>query len=301
VLSLHGHQIKLTSLTQSGISFDFSGTGIKDKSGWVGTDTGILVYDKNGDGVIGNGTEILGDHFAAGANNGFAALATLDSNHDGIIDANDTAFAHLQVWIDSNENGVSDPGELNSLGDIGIQSISLALTAVNEAVAGNHVSAVATVKFADGTTQSVDEVNFQSVAQSVSNQVDQFNLGAGQQTLSACANPSASTEVDFDSGVTSNDLWLQRDGNDLSISVLGTTDRLTIAGWYATNAPEPTELKLSNGTDIDGSGIAQLVQAMATFSGETSGFDPTQSGQLPNDPTLQSIVAANWHQQSQAA
>jgi hypothetical protein len=42
--------------------------------------------------------------------------------------------------------------------------------------------------------------------------------------------------------------------------------------------------------------VAQLVSAMATFSAAHSGFDPTAPGAvMPNDPTLQSALAAAWH------
>jgi hypothetical protein len=62
--------------------------------------------------------------------NGFLALAVYDQpanggNGDGQIDAQDAIFPKLKVWVDLNHNGVSDPGELFSLADLGITSISL--------------------------------------------------------------------------------------------------------------------------------------------------------------------------------
>ena len=42
--------------------------------------------------------------------------------------------------------------------------------------------------------------------------------------------------------------------------------------------------------------ISQLVQAMATYSDNNPGFGQTASGRaVPNDPNLQSAVAAAWH------
>lgn len=62
--------------------------------------------------------------------NGFLALAVYDlpasgGNGDGVIDSQDAIFPKLKVWVDLNHNGVSDPGELISLSDLGITSISL--------------------------------------------------------------------------------------------------------------------------------------------------------------------------------
>jgi len=40
-----------------------------------------------------------------------------------------------------------------------------------------------------------------------------------------------------------------------------------------------------------------LVQAMATYSSGHPGFDPTApiNSSAPNDPALQSAIAADWH------
>ena len=42
-----------------------------------------------------------------------------------MIDERDSVYSKLVVWVDKNHNGVSDPGELISLKQAGIQSISL--------------------------------------------------------------------------------------------------------------------------------------------------------------------------------
>ncbi len=43
------------------------------------------------------------------------------------------------------------------------------------------------------------------------------------------------------------------------------------------------------------SALAQLVQAMATFSGKDAGFNSASVAQAPSDPALQSAIAAAWH------
>jgi len=161
VLGTNGHGINLVPFGQSSAQFDVTGGGTKVQTGWIGAGTGLLVLDANGNGVIDNGTELIGNNFAGNTYaSGFAALATLDSNHDGVINASDAAFAQLKVWVDANGDGVTQPGELLSLSQLGIQSINLSSTAASETVGGNLVTAVGSLAFANGTTEAIDDVTF---------------------------------------------------------------------------------------------------------------------------------------------
>ena len=62
----------------------------------------------------------------AEAANGYAALAALDANGDGKVDASDPAFASLRVWRDANGDGLSEPEELRTLPAAGVQSVGVA-------------------------------------------------------------------------------------------------------------------------------------------------------------------------------
>src|SRR5207237_6415026 len=85
---------------------------------------------------------------------GFAGLVALDGNADGVIDANDTAFAQLRVWGDTNGDGVTQPGELMTLADLGVRSIGVTATAVT----GGPITAVGSLTFTDGATEAIDDL-----------------------------------------------------------------------------------------------------------------------------------------------
>ena len=138
------------------VLFDHDGDGQKAGTGWLSGDDGWLVRDLNGNGTIDDGTELFGDNtrLADGtrAPDGFAALADLDSNQDGVIDANDAAFGELKVWQDANQDGISQAGELKTLSELGIASISPTATVSGQAQNGNTIDATATFTRTDGST-----------------------------------------------------------------------------------------------------------------------------------------------------
>jgi hypothetical protein len=85
-------------------------------SDWPSASTPWLVLDRDGNGTIDGEHELFGSStvLADGyrAPNGFIALAELDDNHDGRIDAADPAFAKLQLWADRDRDRHGASNEL---------------------------------------------------------------------------------------------------------------------------------------------------------------------------------------------
>ena len=107
----------------AGVKFDYDGDGIVETTAWVGADDGLLAIDKNGDGKVNNGSELV---FGGGGLSDLQGLAAnYDSNGDAKLDAADADFAKFGIWQDANSNGVTDAGEFRSLISEGIISISL--------------------------------------------------------------------------------------------------------------------------------------------------------------------------------
>lgn len=162
VLDLDGDGIE-TVAASSGVLFDHNADGIQTTSGWVKPDDGLLVRDINGNGLINTGRELFGDSTllkdGTTAVNGFVALAELDSNADGVIDAADAAFGELKVWQDLNQDGISQEGELKSLAELGITSFNLTRTSSNTTLAGGVQSMTGSYTRADGSTAVLADLN----------------------------------------------------------------------------------------------------------------------------------------------
>jgi hypothetical protein len=153
---LDGDGIELTGYG-NGARFDINADGRTDTTAFVTGGDAFLALDRNGNGKIDNGAELFGDQ--RGAANGYEELAKLDSNGDGVIDKQDEAYEDLVLWKD-NGNGKTEEGELVSLAEAGIESISLRYDNVNEkAAGGNRIAQAASFKRTDGSTgRTVDSI-----------------------------------------------------------------------------------------------------------------------------------------------
>ncbi|WP_193004243.1 calcium-binding protein [Neisseria yangbaofengii] len=164
VLDLDGDGIETVG-TQGykGALFDHDKDGIRTATGWVAADDGLLVIDRNSDGLINNGGELFGDGTVlkdgSNAAHGYAALAEFDTNSDGKVDAQDADFAKLKVWRDLNQDGVSQEGELFTLAELNIQSLDVAYQDVDTRLNnGNTLAQKGSYTLADGTTREMGDL-----------------------------------------------------------------------------------------------------------------------------------------------
>ncbi|MBI5907703.1 MAG: hypothetical protein HY853_03855 [Burkholderiales bacterium] len=150
------------------ILFDHDGDGISNATGWIKPDDGFLVFDRNGDGRINDGSELFGDSNPLyGANgevtgqaaDGFAALAQEDTNHDGVVNAQDANWANLRVWQDLNSDGISQADELKSLESLGIAGFQVAKTENTTLLAnGNQIADLGHFIKSDGSEGTLGNV-----------------------------------------------------------------------------------------------------------------------------------------------
>ena len=130
-------ELNLTNV-QNGVGFNLDSEGHgKQRVSWTAANSaGAFLYlDRNTNKKVDNGLELFSNSTdqvpTSGVEpNGLLSLARQDraelgGNGDGVIDSQDAVFTKLRLWQDLNHNGISEPGELRTLKDAGIDSISL--------------------------------------------------------------------------------------------------------------------------------------------------------------------------------
>lgn len=106
------------------VRFDLMGDRTGTRWSWVKSNAGILVWDPLRSGRIRSGYQLFGNvTWCMVWKHGYAPLARLDANGDGWLTGKE--LEGVAVWQDKNENGVSDKGEVVSLGSFGIARISV--------------------------------------------------------------------------------------------------------------------------------------------------------------------------------
>lgn len=110
--------------SQHTVSFDLLGDKIKRKWSWVSKRAGILVWDPLHTGKIQFAWQLFGTRtWYVFWKNGFQPLKALDNNSDGWLTGRE--LDGLSVWIDYNENGVSDKGEVKPISQFHIRRIAV--------------------------------------------------------------------------------------------------------------------------------------------------------------------------------
>jgi Ca2+-binding RTX toxin-like protein len=120
-----------------------------------------------------------------------------------------------------------------------------------------------------------------------------FNQGDGADTIDDYdATAGNQDTLRFDAGIAHDQLWFNRVGNDLKVSVLGSTEGVSIRNWYHGAGYQIEQIKTSDNQTLLHTQVDALVQAMAAFA-------PPAAGQSTLPANYQSalapVIAASWN------
>jgi hypothetical protein len=114
VINFSGTAAQLTDQT---FAFDLNADGQEEKVPLVAAGSGVLVFDRNQDGKVKDGTELFGPT----TGNAFAELSQYDEDGNRWIDESDAIFRNLFVWTRSADN----QDTLQSLKNAGVGALYL--------------------------------------------------------------------------------------------------------------------------------------------------------------------------------
>lgn len=154
VFDLDGDGFEFISIDSSTALFDHDSDGFLERMGWVGPDDGFLVVDLDDDGAVSQASElIIAAQTETLEDTDLEALSTIyDTNGDDQLSIADDAWNDFYIWRDTNQDGASDPGELISLSEFGMSSISLIRDTADELIEGNVIFGYADYELTDGSS-----------------------------------------------------------------------------------------------------------------------------------------------------
>jgi Ca2+-binding RTX toxin-like protein len=119
-----------------------------------------------------------------------------------------------------------------------------------------------------------------------------FARGDGVDTISENDSTVGNTDtVSF--SVNPLDLVLQQSGANLLISLHGGLDSMTVQNWYSGSQYQTEVLRATDGSTLANSQVAQLIQAMASFSASHGGISWDQAIDQ-NATEVQAVLTAYW-------
>lgn len=107
---------KAAELSDMKFEFDLNVDGQNEEISYLEPGRGFLVFDKNEDGIINDGSEMFGPT----TGDGFSELAAYDEDNNNWIDENDSIFEKLALWHKNSETDL-----LTNLRDSNVGAIYL--------------------------------------------------------------------------------------------------------------------------------------------------------------------------------
>lgn len=164
-------------LTDTLFEFDMNGDGETGQFATLNSGSGYLVFDRNGNGKVDDGTELFGPQ----SGSGFGELTKFDDDGNQWIDANDEVFSSLSVWV----QGADGEQTLKSLNEVGVQalyvgSVEDSFTLTNrQGVPLGQIQASGIYLTTDGEVRTLEEINLAEQNTEQAPSTEQALAGAG--------------------------------------------------------------------------------------------------------------------------
>ena len=123
---------------------------------------------------------------------------------------------------------------------------------------------------------------------------DTYKLGRGYGADQITENDSTAGNTDvaqFAADVANDQIWFRQVGNNLEVSIIGTSDQFLINNWYGGSQYQVEQFNSGNGKTLTNAQVQNLVQAMAAFSPPAAGQTTMPAAYAT---ALNPTIAANW-------
>ena len=249
------------------LSVAYSDNFTKNTGGWTSQDQyPRTVADVNGDGrvdIVGFAGD--GTYVSYGQANGTFSqirLATNDYGYNGWSNFN----SHPRLLADVDGDGRADI--------VGFGS--------NDVVVSRAVSENDTMSGGAGDDTLVGGTG---------SDLYRFGRAGGHDRIVENYSKFSDDRLVFDAGIDAHQLWFTKSGSDLEVQVVGTADKVTVAGWYSGVEHRMDSIETADGSVLLDSMVDRLVQAMA-------GFAPPAAGTMSIDPDafppVEAAITAAW-------
>ena len=119
-----------------------------------------------------------------------------------------------------------------------------------------------------------------------------FGLGGGHDVIvNKDKQGTDNDQMRLGEGIAAAQVWLERAGKNLKLTLLDSGDTLTVRGWYSGAANQLEHIVLAGGERLAASRVESLVQAMSVFDPPASADGGLSTEALA---ALTPVLAANW-------
>lgn len=179
---------------------------------------------------------------------------------------------------------------LENLTLLGNAATSATGNTLNNALSGNALANTLTGNAGNDTLDGAGGAD--TMAGGAGNDVYLMGRGYGVDTVvEADATSGNMDQIQFASGVANDQLWFRHVGNNLEISIIGTTDSLLVKDWYLGSANRVEQIRAADGKVLLDSQVESLVNAMAGLAMPVVGQTVLSASQ---QDVLAPVLAASW-------